>query len=96
MDNLLGETPLAEFRTFLSFLVLLQGLIVVRKSGAVSVCSTSTMDNLLGEAPELLSGPPSVASVRGEKEGLLALDCEVHVNYRHRSVDEPEPAHHEV
>lgn len=62
---------------------------LVRRNGAVTVCSLSSLDNLLGEAPEFLSGPPQVTSISQEK--MILLDCEVVVNHGTLIVeDEPE------
>lgn len=68
-----------------------KALAIARRSGAVSVCSISTLENLLGESPEFLAGPPQISSVYGERSGVIALECEITCNYRNRQrIDESE------
>lgn len=62
-------------------------VILVRKNGAVTVCSINSLENLLGEGPECLSGPPQVASVAAEGRVIL-LDCEVVVNHGNLVIDD--------
>uniref|UniRef100_A0A0C9RYP9 Nbas_0 protein n=1 Tax=Fopius arisanus TaxID=64838 RepID=A0A0C9RYP9_9HYME len=50
-------------------------IIIARYSGAISVCSMSTLKNLLGASPEFLSGQPQISEFYSGK-GFLALDCE--------------------
>ncbi|KAK3925364.1 Neuroblastoma-amplified sequence [Frankliniella fusca] len=53
-------------------------LVLVRNSGAVSVCEISSLQNLLGESPEFLAGPAQVRRFHNEK-GFLALECELDI-----------------
>ncbi|XP_026284757.1 NBAS subunit of NRZ tethering complex isoform X1 [Frankliniella occidentalis] len=55
-----------------------ESLVLVRNSGAVSVCEISSLQNLLGESPEFLAGPAQVKRFQNEK-GFLALECDVDI-----------------
>jgi hypothetical protein len=52
-----------------------QAIIIARYSGAISVCSVANLQNLLGDSPEFLAGPPQVSSLCSD-QGFLALECE--------------------
>ncbi|XP_015111242.1 neuroblastoma-amplified sequence [Diachasma alloeum] len=58
-------------------------IIIARYSGAVSVCSMSSLSNLLGASPEFLSGQPQISEFYSGK-GFLALDCETLVTSKKR------------
>ncbi|XP_047117537.1 NBAS subunit of NRZ tethering complex-like isoform X2 [Schistocerca piceifrons] len=53
-----------------------KAVIIARHSGAVSVCSVRSLNNLLGESPEFLAGPPQVSALCNDR-GFLGLECEM-------------------
>ncbi|KAF4531011.1 hypothetical protein B566_EDAN009755 [Ephemera danica] len=61
-------------------------LIIARYSGAVSVCSTTDLHNLLGEYPEFFAGPPQVSAASCDGRGFLSLECEVNVSSKQPSL----------
>lgn len=64
-----------------------EALVLVRNSGAVSVCEVVNLQNLLGESPEFLAGSPQVRRFHNEK-GFLALECDVDVFSKSRNNEE--------
>ncbi|XP_059489880.1 NBAS subunit of NRZ tethering complex-like [Neocloeon triangulifer] len=62
-----------------------QVLIISRYSGAVSVCSISDLQNLLGESPEFFAGQPQISAAYGDGKGFLSLECEVNFTSKKRS-----------
>ncbi|XP_034245235.1 neuroblastoma-amplified sequence-like isoform X2 [Thrips palmi] len=64
-----------------------EALVVVRNSGAVTVCEISNLQNLLGESPEFLAGSAQVRRFHNEK-GFLALECDVDVFCKSRLNDD--------
>ncbi|KAF8777200.1 Neuroblastoma-amplified sequence like protein [Argiope bruennichi] len=63
-----------------------EAIILVRQCGAVTVSSTKTLQNLLGASPEWFEPSPSVTSFCDR--GFLALESEVRIKGKRRSVDE--------
>lgn len=61
-------------------------LIIARYSGAVSVCSTNNLHNLLGEFPEFFAGPPQVSAASCDGRGFLSLECEVNMSSKQPSL----------
>lgn len=64
----------------------LQALIIARYSGAVTVCSITNLENLLGTSPEFLSCQPQIAAF-SKGGGFLCLDCETRVLSIKRNID---------
>ncbi|CAB3379605.1 Hypothetical predicted protein [Cloeon dipterum] len=60
-------------------------LIISRYSGAVSVCSISDLQNLLGESPEFFAGCPQISAAYGDGKGFLSLECEVNFTRKKKS-----------
>jgi neuroblastoma-amplified sequence len=60
-------------------------LIISRYSGAVSVCSITDLQNLLGESPEFFAGQPQISAAYGDGKGFLSLECEVNLIRKRRS-----------
>lgn len=69
-------------------IICLQVLIIARYSGAVSVCSTSDLHNMLGESPEFFAGQPQVSAASGDGRGFLSLECEVNVTSKRPRLDD--------
>ncbi|CAL1282753.1 unnamed protein product [Larinioides sclopetarius] len=63
-----------------------EAIIVVRQCGAVTVSSIKTLQNLLGDSPEWFEPSPAVTSFCDR--GFLALESEVRVKGKRRSLDE--------
>ncbi|KAK6630113.1 hypothetical protein RUM44_005664 [Polyplax serrata] len=55
-------------------------LVIARRSGAISICTVSTLDNILGESPEFLAQSPQIACVESDRSSVIALECETSFN----------------
>ncbi|KAL0278174.1 UNVERIFIED_CONTAM: hypothetical protein PYX00_000069 [Menopon gallinae] len=65
-------------------------LVVARNSGSITVCSTSTMNNLLGDSPEFLSCSPQMSSIHGSRSAVIALEREIENNFRFKAKEDME------
>lgn len=65
-----------------------EAVIMVRRCGAVTVSSISSLKNLLGISPEWFEPSPAVTSFCDR--GFLAMECEVQIKSKRRKLDETE------
>lgn len=70
--------------------IFIKALVVARNSGSVTVCSTSTMNNLLGDSPEFLSCSPQISSVHGSRSAVIALERETENNFKFKTKEDAE------